>query len=148
MVAPVKSFKEGLLRGLREDSYGDIGQRIGHSPHRPELAQQRPSQHQDPLWIMSFKMALEERKIGFCEISSMPDLREAFKGIWSVPETLSEVQEVWRSLDDENKDRLALCIGKAISIERDRRQRLKALGNSVVSDCGQFVAEKILGGDK
>lgn len=120
------------------------------SPYRHESGEQRTIEHHDVVRCVSCLMALEageSSRINMLEAITLRRLRQGISEIMAgdVPETLSEVQEIWRSLDDETMEWLMLRVstGDPFCKERPaiprvatgipkRAARLKALGNAIV----------------
>ena len=120
------------------------------SPYRYESSEQRIIKHHDVVRCLSRFMALEawpSSGIDDQQAIAMLRLQQGISELKAgyVPETLSEIQEVWRSVDDETMEWLIIRVstGDPFCIERpsiprvatgvkDRAKRLKALGNSIV----------------
>lgn len=120
------------------------------SPYRHESGEQRTIEHHDVVRCVSCLMALEageSSRINMLEAITLRRLRQGISEIMAgdVPETLSEVQEIWRSLDDETMEWLMLRVstGDHFCKERPaiprvatgipkRAARLRALGNAIV----------------
>ena len=100
----------------------------------------------DAMLALSQQMALGTRE-SYAEASELllQDLWRACEEIGYVPETLSEIPEVWQSLTDQEKDWLIIrcCTGDPFHSEwpgvlrvatgiKNRIDRLRALGNAVV----------------
>ena len=123
-----------------------------HSSCRQQSKEQCPSQHNNAMCEMSREMALGEWE-AFIKAQKLfvQDMRRACEEIGYVPETLSEIQEVWQSMSDEEADWIVMAACKGISqaewpgtprVETgvpERVHRLKALGNAIVPQ----VAEQI-----
>lgn len=119
---------------------------------RSEPGEQYTGEPNDLVRFLSLEMALdtweEESKAAGC----LQNMRRACAEIGYVPETLSEIQEVWRSTTDEEKDWLKIRISTrnpwhsewpgvprvAKSIP-SRVDRLKCLGNSIVPQIAKEI---------
>ena len=133
-----------VLRELRDNETAKC------SPRRFESSEQRTIEHHDVVRCLSRIMALEVWPSSGIERDEAIALQRLQRGIFEikdghVPETLSEIQEIWRSFDDETMDWIILRVstGDPFCAERpniqriskgvpDRANRLKALGNSIV----------------
>ncbi len=133
-----------VLRELRDNETAKC------SPRRFESSEQRTIEHHDVVRCLSRIMALEVWPSSGIERDEAIALQRLQRGIfeikdWHVPETLSEIQEIWRSFDDETMDWIILRVstGDPFCAERpniqriskgvpDRANRLKALGNAIV----------------
>lgn len=120
------------------------------SPHRHESGEQRTIEHHDVMRCLSRIMALESWQSPgseMLETIALQRLRQGMAEIKAghVPETLSKIQKIWRSLDDETVEWLVLRVstgdpfcGERPHIPRiatgipNRAARLKALGNAIV----------------
>ena len=120
------------------------------SPYRYESGEQRIIEHHDVMRCLSHIMALEAWPASGIEDQEAITLLRLRQGIFElkagyVPETLSEIKEVWRSVDDETMEWLILRVSTgdpfcqerpsiprvAVGIKQ-RRERLKSLGNAIV----------------
>jgi len=133
-----------VLRELRDNETAKC------SPRRFESSEQRTIEHHDVVRCLSRIMALEVWPSSGIERDEAIALQRLQRGIFEikdghVPETLSEIQEIWRSFDDETMDWIILRVstGDPFCAERpniqriskgvpDRANRLKSLGNSIV----------------
>ena len=120
------------------------------SPYRYESGEQRIIEHHDVMRCLSHIMALETWPASGIDNQESIALLRLRQGIFElkagyVPETLSEIKEVWRSVDDETMEWLILRVSTgdpfcqerpsiprvAVGIKQ-RRERLKSLGNAIV----------------
>lgn len=95
----------GCLRelwGIRKPGFAPQGRR----PH-----QQRHGERYDPLRLMSYGMALGEREGTPTEAVCLLCLRKSWEGVGPLPKTLPEAKEVWESLPNQDKARVALHFG-------------------------------------
>ena len=125
--------------------------RIGNSPHRRRQIQQHLGELNDVVRYLSHEMALGEWQNHAEETVGLQNLWCSCQEVGYVPETLSALQEVWRSLSHQEKSLVVVCaMGRTPFPARmnelqypyefprtttgckDRAKRLKALGNSVV----------------
>jgi hypothetical protein len=124
----------------------------GYSSSGLKSSEQRAGQLDDLVRFLSCEMALDAWE----EESQAPDclqnMRRACAEIGYVPETLPEIQEVWRSVTDEEKNWLKIRISTrnpwhcewpgvprvAKSIPA-RVDRLKCLGNSIVPQIAELI---------
>lgn len=115
------------------------------SPHEWGQDKQLSREHQDALFCVSHEMALAERE-GRTWSSTMQNLRDALSKVWYVSEASSAVQEVWRSLADEEKKWVAVHIGSRIfdGLNRNRVAQLKAAGNAIVPEVAASLMLAIL----
>jgi hypothetical protein len=102
-------------------------------------------EHNDAMWEMPHEVALEAWKDNETE-PSLQSMWGEVKKERVLREALAEVQEIWRSLADEEKAWLAVCAGEGISklLTKNRVARLKSLGNSIVPSVAQVFAKAIL----
>ena len=125
--------------------------RIGNSPHRRRQIQQHLGELNDVVRYLSHEMALGEWQNHAEETVGLQNLWCSCQEVGYVPETLSALQEVWRSLSHQEKSLVVVCaMGRTPFPARmnelqypyepprtgtgipHRAARLKALGNSVV----------------
>ena len=125
--------------------------RIGNSPHRRRQLQQHPGELDDVVHYLSHEVALGEWKNHAEETVGLQNLWCSCQEVGYVPETLSALQEVWRSLSYQEKNLVIVCaMGRApfpacmnadqhpyepprTTAEcKNRAARVKALGNAVV----------------
>ena len=154
--------RHGRREGNGEESSGgelpDVrcnGEPTG-TPRGLKSTQQRFVESDDPVRFLSHFLALASREEDAESKELMLRLRRACVQIGYVSETLSEIQEIWRSITDEEKMWVALCISTGTpwcsewpEVTRlahgvpDRIHRLRALGNAVVPQCGEFMGQLI-----
>lgn len=131
---------QGRVRTVRN------GQEPPASPLERGQTRQPTGERRDTLRNVPREVALEERKEGKA-VSAMLRLRESVKAARTLPEALVQVQEVWRSAVDE-KERWATacaigpCVAERLSL--NKRNALKALGNSVVPACAEVIGRAIM----
>jgi len=123
---------------------------FGSAPSRRQPCQQRHLKFNDFMRFMSYEMALEEREEAIQEAVCLHRLWQSCKEVGYVPKTLSEVQEIWKSLSDQEKAWIAFRVSgrtgwpagpgpqhpweppRIATGVKDRVAKLKALGNAVV----------------
>jgi hypothetical protein len=134
-----KEVQKDALRGVR------IGGNATSSPQGWESCKQRCNQLDDALCCVSREMALEERQ-GREWSASMQSLRKTFSQIGYVSEALPAIQEVWRSIADEEKKWLAVRIGPRVAnrMNHNRVAQLKAAGNAIVPEVAAIFMFTIL----
>ena len=125
--------------------------RIGNSPHRRRQIQQHHGELDDVVRYLSHEVALGEWKNHAEETVGLQNLWCSCQEVGYVPETLSALQEVWRSLSYQEKNLVIVCaMGRApfpacmnadqypyepprtVTGCPNRGKRLKCLGNAVV----------------
>ena len=118
--------------------------------------EQCPEQLDDIMQFLSSEMALGTWQENYTTTDYLQDMRRAFAEIGYVPETLSEIQEVWRSITDEEKDWIKIRIStrnpwhsewpgvsRVADGVKDRVNRLKCLGNSIVPQIAELIFKEI-----
>jgi hypothetical protein len=120
----------------------------GESPsssHRQESEQQQTVEPNDTLHRLSHAMALAEHQWA-SPSDAVQSLRVSFSRSRTVPEALSSVQEVWRSLTDEEKKWVALHVGPRIydGLNHNRVAQLKAAVNDIVPEVAAIFMQAIL----
>lgn len=131
------------------------------SPYRYESSEQRILEHHDVVRCLSRFMALEawpSSGIDDQQAIAMLRLQQGISELKAgyVPETLSEIQEVWRSIDDETMEWLIIRVStgdpfcaerpdipRVVTGVKDRAKRLKALGNSIVPQVAYQIFKAI-----
>jgi DNA-cytosine methyltransferase len=99
-----------LLRGMRRD------RRIANSSYGLKSRQQYPDQLKDIVRYLSSPMALGEWQIAAQTILGLQSLRAACKEFGLMPEAFSTLQEIWRSLSDQDKSRVAVRCDESLRI--------------------------------
>ena len=141
-------------------------QKAPDASHGPGPQQQQPGELEDVMRLLSYLMALEARetqKENFKGCATLQNLRFGMAEIETghVPETLSEIQEIWRSSDDETKHWWALRVATGTpfcsewpGVPRiatgltERTHRLKGLGNSVVPKIPEMIGRAIMAAER
>ena len=153
--------KGGALAGESVPGVRDTGQAQRPS-HRHEPSEQRGWESDDAMRVLSHIMALEPRETSGITVDRCKALFRLRQGmaeieIGNVPKTLSEVQEIWRSADDETKHwwSLRVATGSPFCAEwpntprvasgvSKRVDRLRGLGNAVVPQIPEIIGRAIL----
>ena len=144
------------LRTLRDSG------RFTHPPHGYEPSEQRAIEPENALRIMSHIMALDARQPQEFSGEAAATVQRLRQGICEaktgdVPETLSEVQEIWRSTSDQEKTWFIIRISSgnpwcsewpgvprvATGIP-NRIDRLRGLGNAVVPAVAEWIGKQIV----
>jgi len=152
-----KEVQEEELRTMRNN------RESWSASQRQQLEEQLTREPTNIMLILSHKTPLEEWEESIQKTISVQDLWTACEEIGHVPEALSEIQEIWRCLSDEEKEWVALRIGtrnpwcaerpmntrvvNGIAKGLDNylwKERIKALGNGVVPQVATWVGERIL----
>ena len=118
---------------------------FGYSPYGQQPGKQFTGEPEDLVRLLSYDMALEKWEKTVEETIGVQSLRYACAEIGYVPETLSTLQKVWRSLSDQEAAWITvrLVTGNPFHSEwpnvprvahgiKNRVNRLKALGNAIV----------------
>jgi len=147
-----KEVKREEMPELRND------RKFTSSSQRLKPMEQQFEQHSDIMCNLSHEMALETRQkqIKEKEKFSVQDLWQACTEIGYVPTSLSEIPKIWESLNDEEKDWIALRISKRdvwhsewpgtsrlSTGTKDRVNQLKGLGNAIVPQIAKLLFEQI-----
>ena len=139
--APRQNLRE--LRSKNEPRYSSSGLEPG---------EQFTRKSDDLVQFLSCEMALDSWEKEIKAPDCLQNMRRACAEIGYVPETLSEIQEIWRSATDEEKNWLKIRISTrnpwhsewpgvprvAQSIP-SRVDRLKCLGNSIVPQIAELI---------
>jgi len=144
------------LRTLRDSG------RFTHPPHGYEPSEQRAIEPENALRIMSHIMALDARQPQEFSGEAAATVQRLRQGICEaktgdVPETLSEVQEIWRSTSDQEKTWFIIRVSSgnpwcsewpgvprvATGIP-NRIDRLRGLGNAVVPAVAEWIGKQIV----
>ncbi len=141
-----KNEKEKLPKMRSDKRFASTSQRL-------ESVEQRSGQYQNSMCDLSSKMALEPRQKKEQEDKEfqLQDLWQACTEIGHVPTSLSEIPKIWESLNDKEKDWIALRIntGNAwhsewpgtprLSIKtKNRANRIKGLGNVILPQIAEL----------
>ncbi len=125
---------------------------------RHESMEQQSGQHRNSMCNLPPEMALEPRQEG-----EQKDEEFQLQGLWRacaeighVPTSLSEIPKIWESLDDKEKDWIALRIntGNAwhsewpgtsrLSVKtKNRANRIKGLGNAILPQIAELLFRQI-----
>lgn len=118
---------------------------FGYSPYGQQPGKQFTGEPEDLVRLLSCDMALEKWEKTVEETIGVQSLRYACAEIGYVPETLSTLQKVWRSLSDQEAAWITVRLvtgnpfhGEWPNVPRvahgikNRVNRLKALGNAIV----------------
>jgi hypothetical protein len=137
-------FSGGCLRKMRYD------REFRASSQRWQSCQQRSVEPDDFMQFMSHEMALGEWEEAAQRKICLRRLRQAWKGVRPVPQTLPEAKEIWKSLSYQEKIWIAFSFSgrtlwpagpgeqhpweppRIATGVKDREARLKALGDAVV----------------
>ena len=146
----ILSFKE---RDLRELWFEKI---IEHPSQRQECFQQLRREFADAMCILSYQITLARRKDTTTgkEDYIMQYLSENYKDSWwNVPETLSEIQEIWRPVSDKtcwHQQIKESYKGYRLEIFGDlygynfREDLLRAFGNAVVEQTAELAFRTLI----
>ena len=134
--------------------------RVGESHSRPESSQQRSQEPDDVVRFLSYEMALATWQNALEGAGYLQGLWGACEEIGHVPEALSALPQIWRSLSDEEKAWIGLRISTGSpwcaewpGVPRvsagvpARVDRLRCLGNAVVPQVAEWIGRRIMEAD-
>jgi hypothetical protein len=133
-----------------------IKEPIGYSPQGQEYLKQLEKEFADAMCILSYQITLAGRQEAKDESrdETLQRLRNDYQvAWWNVPETLSEVQKIWRPLSDQTSWRRQIETAyKGYRLElfgslygyNFREDILRALGNSVVEQTAELAFNTLL----
>jgi hypothetical protein len=133
-----------------------------HPSFRYQSSKQRFKEPQNVMCFMSYIMALDtwkSQKADTETTTAMLCVQRAISEIMAgnVPETLSEIKKIWRSLTNKEKAWIALrcssgnswCsewpeVPRVASGVKERVNRLKCLGNSIIPQIAEMIFNSII----
>lgn len=92
---------------LRQESVTDV-----RSSHRRESVEQFRQQFENIVRLLPSSMSLAELRGDWTTAKALYSLQSAIHALRVVPETSISTEEAWRSLTDEEKNRIAVCFGE------------------------------------
>ncbi len=140
------------MRTVRDD------EETGYSPHGWESTQQCPRQPADIMRVLSCKVALGEWEETVERTVGLHNLWQACWEIGVLSKALPMLQEIWRSLSDEEKGWIALRLStgnpwcrewpgtpRVATDVANRVGQLRALGNGQVPRCAAHAFRLLVG---
>ena len=147
--------REEFPTPISEDPGGGLRALPGNSgpscpPYRRKPDEQQSVEPGDVMRFLSSALASPTWQGDLDACGAMPHLRSAAQGLGILPEALSALPEIWRSISDETKGRIARSIAgtarwqfiNPLSSERrsGRTGMIRAFGNAVVPECAaEFI---------
>lgn len=155
--SPIAPKKSGGVPGQEVRDVRSGGQ-TEYPPYRQQPGQQCNHKPNDVVRILSYTLALGTWQKTLENAGIMLGLFGAFKEAGLLRQTLATLPEIWKSISDEEKEWIGLRIAtgnqwcaewpgvpRVVKGQEWRNQRLKALGNAVVSQCAREAFQRLMG---